>query len=538
MAEQKSEQADRVAVESRSAPSDLLGVLPELLLPDDAFLEVVAEQESEQADRDLLGDLPLLLLPDDALLEVMQYLHVADLLACRLVCRRLGALALHPQLWGHQRFPNKFSPRERAPVLRLAPRFGLLNLTVPLARPLTFFTTSKCAVETLWLGMRQSTLQAGQEASLVIRKQEALGRLRRLYCRSSPADPDDPAEAAAGEVELLATLASTSQLEQLLVYGSWRGFTPSLVEELRLSPFTEASLKLLRLKDCDPLSLSPAFPAFANHILSTHASTLESVDLNSHPLSALNSDLSTCSILAGMPKLSQLRCAPLSGMDALAECPLLRDVAFELKGESSAAARDAAAKFLRRATQQLVKVELVYNATASTSLKTAVDMVQALAATGKSRVETLSLVHHEYSTGLFGTMDSPRWRQALLQALRSLPALSELAVTSKCHRPGLTGLETFLFLGITPAVAPALRTLKVQPDEVRCAHGALHTEPVQRLLASNPALRLVVLARPCNKKCDWCKVGCHPEMRCDARYPFQKQEITIPRYENVQLSLP
>ncbi|KAK3912931.1 F-box/LRR-repeat protein 7 [Frankliniella fusca] len=468
MAEQESEQLDRVAGESRSAPVDL----------------------------------PLLLLPDDALLEVMQYLQVADLLACRLVCRRLGALALHPQLWRHQRFPERIYPDEAAPVLRLAPCFGKLVLTVPLARPLTFFTTTNCAVETLWLTMQvmdgQSAIQAGQEASLVIRNQEALGRLRRLYCSSYLGYSVDPAEAAAGEAALLATLASTSQLEELRVFD-FREFSPSLAAELRRSP-VKASLKVLILEN----SGGPKTQAFANHILSTHASTLESVELGWPSARDSNLDVSTFSILAGMPKLSKLRCVPFSGMDALAECPLLRDVTIDVSLQSlrSAAARDAAAKFLRRATQQLVKVELVYNAAYDgVDLEMALDMVQALAATGTSRVETLSLVLDSDQSGFF--RPSSLWMtQALLQALPSLPAL---------------------------------RTLKVELDE-HCAHEALHMAPVQQLLASNPALRLVILARPWwLEKCDWCKVGCHPEISCDGH---DYQEITIPRYENVQLSLP
>ncbi|XP_034244700.1 uncharacterized protein LOC117647185 [Thrips palmi] len=44
-------------------------------------------------------DLSLLDLPDDALLAVLAYLSRAELLGCRVVCRRLRDLCLHRHLW-------------------------------------------------------------------------------------------------------------------------------------------------------------------------------------------------------------------------------------------------------------------------------------------------------------------------------------------------------------------------------------------------------------------------------------------------------
>lgn len=74
-------------------------------------------------------------LPDDVLAMVMQYVGVEDLLACRLVSKRIGGLALHPDAWRRRRlgfssaadFDTNFDDnRCLCPVLRLAPCVAVL----------------------------------------------------------------------------------------------------------------------------------------------------------------------------------------------------------------------------------------------------------------------------------------------------------------------------------------------------------------------------------------------------------------------------
>lgn len=65
-------------------------------------------------------------LPDDVLVHAMQYLDPADLLACRLVCKRIGDVALHREVWRHRQYRHlgAFGPRVKecaCPVLLLAP---------------------------------------------------------------------------------------------------------------------------------------------------------------------------------------------------------------------------------------------------------------------------------------------------------------------------------------------------------------------------------------------------------------------------------
>ncbi|XP_026272974.1 uncharacterized protein LOC113202787 [Frankliniella occidentalis] len=451
-------------------------------------------------------------LPDDALLEVMQYLDIADLLACRLVCRRLGSLALLPELWRHHSididdvYPDDGEiPRYSiCAVLRLAPCLRSWHVCLP-EKYHTMFATTRCAVNKLTLWMRQVDGKGALQASLLIRNQEALGRLRRLslglgnavvyYCVKDTADA----------YELLGTVASTSRLEELSITGFQR-YPQSTLAGLDRS-FLGASLKSF---EHDPRR--PDAEPFCQFILSTHASTLESIDLDEHA----QTSTSTATLLAGMPNLRSLRCGMMPGLEAVAGCELLRDLDLCVAYDGEAR---AAAEFLRRATQ-LVKLTLRYDESKATMVPAPspdMDFLLALAATGRSHLEELEIYvdiweHHYFPQ-----------QQALLKALPRLPALKLLNVEART--------EDDILLGITPANAPSLRTLQVFRMDLECSHDALHRDAVQKCLSLNPELKLITYAPIyCYRddRCAWCLLGCHQEMRDDSD-PERVDYVTIPR---------
>ncbi|XP_052119615.1 uncharacterized protein LOC127748784 isoform X2 [Frankliniella occidentalis] len=121
-------------------------------------------------------------LPDDVLLEVMRCLTVKDLFACRLVCKALGALALHPDVWRYRSFNADEDDNDNQlwqPVLRLAPCLGALYATLPppVWGCLLVCTMTRCAVQKLSLTVYEGGCM---HTAAMIRNQEGLGRLRLL----------------------------------------------------------------------------------------------------------------------------------------------------------------------------------------------------------------------------------------------------------------------------------------------------------------------------------------------------------------------
>ncbi|XP_052124040.1 uncharacterized protein LOC113211242 isoform X2 [Frankliniella occidentalis] len=429
------------------------------------------------------------LLPDDVLLEVMQYLKIEDLLACRLVCRRLGALAMFPEVWRHQRFELVWfddTPRyKQCSVLRLAPCLRAWRVRFPLEKFHTLYTTTRCAVNKLTLSLNNVSEKDALQASLVIRNQAALGRLRRLSLGPCMWESVNHVE---GTSVLLGTVASTPRLEELKIKG-FRCFAPSILAGLHRS-FPGASLKSF---EHDPRT--PEEELFCDFILTMHAATLESVNLGCFPLTST----STATFLTGMPNLRRLQCGLMPGLEAVAGCEQLRDLDLYVEYDGEAC---AGAEFLRRATQ-LVKVTLEYEPEIGVASSPDMDFVLALAATGRSCLEELSLdfedSHHHLPE-----------QQSLLKALPHLPALKHLEFGGPATDE--------LLLGITPSNAPALRTLNVFTIHVDCAHDALHRGAVQKLLSLNPELKFSTYVQSyCYKgdRCAWCSLGCHQEMMQD-----------------------
>ncbi|XP_052129589.1 uncharacterized protein LOC113203684 [Frankliniella occidentalis] len=425
-------------------------------------------------------------LPDELLLMAMEYLGVQDLIALQIVCKRLGALAQDVRVWRHQSVSD--GDARLGPTLRLAPRLRSLQTSVPSALSSTLYST-KCAVSKLRLFVeRDGAIHATQ----LIRHQEALGRLRDLHLTLFPTR-----DAVHDYEELIWAVASMSGLEKLVV-KLW-----SRTNNFRLPPPREdravprSSLKSLR---CISTDMQP----FYSVVLADHAATLEEVYLE------LEGDHYPAGItlqLAGMPRLRVLRCPLLPGLEAVAACGSLRVVTLCVNNEP--AGMQGAKEFLRRATQ-LREVALRKSNTGMYNYEGEGDrLVLALVSRGPSRVESLTIDLEDEVAGFF--QDPTSELGPLLQALPLMPDLRTLQVDE---------FKDELLLAITPASAPALRTLKEQPREADgsgCAHRFLHHESVQTLMSLNPSLNVLVCAgRFCPPEyraaCEGaCAEGCHQD---------------------------
>ncbi|KAK3922545.1 F-box/LRR-repeat protein 5, partial [Frankliniella fusca] len=386
----------------------------------------------------------LLGLPSEVLLMVLRYLDPLSVLACRAVCARLRDLALHPHVWRHRHLrsasrvevvPFMMIPRTiphsalRA-ALRLAPIVHRLHVALPAcsAELRRLYSTTRCAAADLRLTVE--TKSGVLPAAYVIRNQNALGRLQELWVNVYTVMDVNDAPA------LFEAIVSTSGLVNLHIFETpySRSSSPmySTRAEARLSWPSRPSLRRFY---CD---LSPRWAPLCEAVLAAHAATLEVVELG-HLVSA-----TAASLLSRMPRLRWLECTLLPGLEAVAGCPLLRDVQLLVARGPGSDAR-AAAEFLRRATQ-LRRLYLEYrDEEAEARTHRDEDLLLALAASHRSRLEMLDL--------------------------RLVP--------------------DELFLGIRPDTAPSLDTLKVYSD-AQCAHEFLHKDAVQRLLAVNPSLRLLV----------------------------------------------
>ncbi|XP_052129671.1 uncharacterized protein LOC127750958 [Frankliniella occidentalis] len=201
-------------------------------------------------------------LPDDVLVTLMEYLDVEGLLACRLVCKRVGGLALHRDVWRHRQLPGY---RCVCPVLRLAPRVASLSVELPHRRRCGLaYIATRCAVTRLSLSLRKD--YDAMRAAAVICRQEALGRLRSVQVHFGR-NLDDVSY-------VLGTLATTADLEELQVTGLTYHVTATAAAVAVLgSPVSTPSLRFFR---CE---LVPQTEHFVNFILAGHAATLQKVDV-------------------------------------------------------------------------------------------------------------------------------------------------------------------------------------------------------------------------------------------------------------------
>ncbi|XP_052125885.1 uncharacterized protein LOC113207323 [Frankliniella occidentalis] len=446
-------------------------------------------------------------LPDDVLLEVMQHLGVRHLFALRLVCKRFESLALSPHLWRHLYAPGHDDGDPHGcygcSSLRLAPCLRHMSLTLPLQRHHKLYATTRCGVSNLAISVHDAPggTAGAVQADLVIRNQEALGRMKilDLYLPSN-----------INETPLLRTVATISGLESLRISCYSRAFPRSLTG-LRMP---RSSLKHFSCTH------RPRSEAFCNLMLTTHAATLEHVDL----LDEYTPSSATAPLLAAIPNLRQLECCTLPGLGAVgAACESLASLELNITrgepGERFESRMREAAELLRHA-KQLRRLELKYNSS-DVSMPAAADMdlILALVPAGRrSRLEWLRICN------LDDDWDGYSYQlQTLWDLLPSLPCLRHLDV----------GPVPFEFLlRVTPETTPALRTLMVftESGDAVCAHDFLHTEVVQTVLSVNPSLRLYVyLPKYCGQSdpCEACALGCHQELRDDKMDYYTLQHLLM-----------
>ncbi|XP_052129136.1 uncharacterized protein LOC113209663 isoform X2 [Frankliniella occidentalis] len=433
-------------------------------------------------------------LMDDLLVMVMQYLDVEDVFTCRLVSKRLESLALLPGVWRHRRLEAK--DPWACPVLRLAPCLAKLVVHFPSTKRCHWLSASaRCSVSELELTVDGDPA----DVALTIRSQAALGRLRRLCVYVK--DGVQEKEAAA----LLVAVASTHSLERLRVQ-----FLPKC--GIPMSCFLRHALPSPSLKffQC---SLGANTDAFYNFILSRHAATLEEVLLEPCVYEAA---LTTASwserrwtLLASITHLRYLRCPLFPGLEALAKCDSLSKVYLHLSPGSDARL-ESAVKFLR-CTEKLRDLTLDYRTKDDSTLiaaTSAATLVLVLSSSARSRatIESLTILGVQSTLPLPGAL-----LEMLITALPRLPALRHLEVDRKAAD---------LLRSITPATAPALRSLRVFIQEPSCRHSWVHRDPLLALLTTNPLLQLCVPLRDGGKlycrgdsPCAVCALGCHRRLR-------------------------
>ncbi|XP_026286157.2 uncharacterized protein LOC113211853 [Frankliniella occidentalis] len=459
------------------------------------------------------------LLPDDVLVEVMKYLDVPSLMTCRLVCKRLGGLALHPDAWRDRYLPAS-GPVPACAVLRLAPCLEGMSVKLQSAKCILAYTTTRCAVSRLLLEVAGSH---GLHAALIIRNQEALGRLRCVeveFCA--------PRVARADVSVLWGTVAATRGLEQL--HLDCPGLTVRHMDSLtsHCTP-PRPSLKYIQAE------LSSKSQNFNNLVLSAHAPTLDLVHISNHSYGRCPTSTATATILAGMPNLRQLYCPlQLPGLEAVAACESLRELHLHVCAKTEVQDVAGAAGLLRRATQlrelnvhydcdpDEIAYKYGYDETIFQDL--IAELVRALASSGRSRIESLAV----WDPDTFEDDTFPSLRQ-LLAALPSLKHLRHLR---------LQAAPDELLLGITPDTAPALQRLALRlrsVDYPPCAHAWLHRDAVKQVLSVNPSLELFVtpMRLYCSQgACVACALGCHLRLWDSIQKEFclfDDEWILIPR---------
>ncbi|XP_026287264.1 uncharacterized protein LOC113212673 [Frankliniella occidentalis] len=426
-------------------------------------------------------------LPDDVVLEILKYVDVGDLFACRLVCKRLERLCRSPYVWRH-RYLRDEEDEDGAlcPSLRIAPCLSSIVIATPAECSLVFST--RCAVAKLRVHVHAG---GSLHAALVIRNQEALGRLKELDVFLFPG-------AGADARVLFETLAVTSGLGKVSIYGlpASLPYTSSPHDNVECVSSLGSSLRSFSWNVA--IASQHTAPHY-NILLDRHAATLEDVQLTSFfgAGSVFASSALTAPLLARMASLRVLACHLLPGLPVVAQCESLREVKLYVTHPQTQPDYDGAAEFLRRA-DQLKAVLLLYRGNYGPG-DDGVDLVSALAASGRSQVESLS-IGNECRDDTFPQL------QPLLGALPSLPALRDLLVDV---------MPQELLQAITPALAPGLRSLKLrvhQRDSLPCIHSWLHLDAIKSFLLANPSLELHLLSRPkfCTivRPCTVCSLGC------------------------------
>ncbi|XP_026290587.1 uncharacterized protein LOC113215189 isoform X2 [Frankliniella occidentalis] len=411
-------------------------------------------------------------LPDDVLLLVMQHLAVQDLLACRLVCRRLGELALQPEVWRRRSLiPSPYkNDRLTCPVSRLAPCLRHLTVLPPSRKGVCgHLHTTTCAVEGLEVRgswdrtQRFVTFQDGAFAARLIQHQASLGRLRRV--RVVLEIVDKPYMSEDNVCILFRTLISTPGLEELDLFVSTGSTGPLPLVLGTCSQVVSSSIRRFH-------AAVETDESFSQLVLRTHAATLEEVHfVGSKEGDLLSLSTATLQLLVGLPCLREVALDDQRGMEVLAQCATLRTLTITMMGSGypDAAAAAAAAELLRRACQvREVNIRgYLYH----------FDCFRALASSERSNLEKLHIACPIWSSR------EKELLQVLLQALPQLPALRDLHVGQLSRQ----ACEEIL-LAVSPATQPALRLVSVHGSGCRLAR----KDAVRALLTAQPELHVRV----------------------------------------------
>ncbi|XP_034233208.1 uncharacterized protein LOC117640623 [Thrips palmi] len=121
----------------------------------------------------------LLALPDDALLAVLAFLPPRQLLSCRVLCRRLRDLCLHPDLWRRVRVLRWKDHDLWRSAFRLAPCLRELDISGNHLRgAASEVSRTSCVVAKLTLSV--ATTHEVTFATAIVEKVSALGGLEQL----------------------------------------------------------------------------------------------------------------------------------------------------------------------------------------------------------------------------------------------------------------------------------------------------------------------------------------------------------------------
>lgn len=464
-------------------------------------------------------------LKDGVLLEVLRHLDVPDLLRCRLVCKRLGELALHRDVWQHMSL-DAFKDREAlCATMHLAPCLKKLALHHPWHKcKCQSYIMSSCAVAELSISVFfDDDALAVNGVIAMIHNQVLLGRLRCLvvYLRHEVHNID----------RVLATLASVSgSLEKLhVILPSWsQSFISMTQSDTNFVQPTNVYSPSLRVFSCLLNVFHEGlvgYESFVDFILTTHAGTLEEVNFE---IRRTWTSTSTAFVLASMPNLRCLKCPLLPELQAVAASKSLRSVSLAVKFQTPPLV--AAAEAFFGSAEQLRDASLAFDI--GTDLDFFTDLVTS---SGRSRVEMLRVgaadprIHAAHVPAVGGGMqylyqsmhrhEFNRMYAVMLPALiRALPSLSSLTALWVDRALGDV-LEN-----VTPDSAPTLQKLLLGPMtdptkvdlDVPCAHTWLYEYNTRELLQANPSLQVFLNCDPAysaarhKERCSQCQDG-----RCD-----------------------
>ncbi|XP_026278736.1 uncharacterized protein LOC113206729 [Frankliniella occidentalis] len=479
------------------------------------------------------------LLPDDVLAMVMSRLDVEDLLACRLVCKRLAGLAQHPDVWRRRWIGvgDPLSLQLYGPMpwlcqeLRLAPCVREIWTAVPLLSAACRhgdLRTTSCAARVLAITVRKFGPKHVAKAVQIVNQQVALGRLRevRLTLRARSFIPPKDA------MDLLfGTLASTPGLEMVSIEGkcgnlgdrTW--IPPGTGQRGTITP----SLRTFR---CEMVPRPPE--PFCDYMLAGHAATLEEVHIGyrhmflSSSASTTLASTSTARLLAGMPNLRKLSCPLMPGLGRVAACESLRELELTVQRDTEANVHGVLE--LLRSALQIRSLHLHFpnrprgaDDDKVDDSEFGVELISELASTGRSQVQTLSI-----DVDVEGLYSQTLLVPHLATRLPSLPALRRLVLRVVDPAP--------VVAAISPLTAPSLRSIHILDNYTHshmCSHEFLHGRELGVLLSRNPLLHVVVeySTTGCPKseddedsdedsdeedlyeeKCNACQLNCHKEL--------------------------